>query len=120
MPVYKAPLRDVKFLMHELLDAPAQLAKMPFYAENDTADGDLMKQVLEEAARFVEGELLPLNAVGDQEGCVRHDDGERDHPHRIQGRLQQVPRRRLDGPGRRSHLRRSGYASPVSATCWWK
>ncbi|WP_019010464.1 acyl-CoA dehydrogenase C-terminal domain-containing protein [Deinococcus aquatilis] len=75
MPVYKAPLRDVKFLMHELLDAPAQLAKMPFYAENDTADGDLMNQVLEEAARFVEGELLPLNAVGDQEGCVRHDDG---------------------------------------------
>ncbi|MDV6373276.1 acyl-CoA dehydrogenase C-terminal domain-containing protein [Deinococcus arenicola] len=76
MPTYKAPLRDIKFLINELLDAPAELAKMPYYAENETADGALMEQVLDEAARFVEGELVPLNAVGDQQGCVRHDDGE--------------------------------------------
>ncbi|WP_288433752.1 acyl-CoA dehydrogenase C-terminal domain-containing protein [uncultured Deinococcus sp.] len=76
MPTYKAPLRDMKFIMEELLGAPAQLAQMPFYAQNDTADADLMEQVLAEAARFVETELMPLNAVGDKEGCVRHDDGE--------------------------------------------
>ncbi|MVN87678.1 acyl-CoA dehydrogenase [Deinococcus sp. HMF7620] len=76
MPSYKAPLRDIKFLMTELLDAPAELAKMPYYAANEVADADLLSQVLDEAARFVETELVPLNRVGDQEGCVRHDDSE--------------------------------------------
>ncbi|CAM3712181.1 acyl-CoA dehydrogenase C-terminal domain-containing protein [Deinococcus saxicola] len=76
MPTYKAPLRDIKFLINELLDAPAELAKMPYYAENETADGALMEQVLDEAARFVEGELVSLNALGDQQGCVRHEGGE--------------------------------------------
>ncbi len=76
MPSYKAPLRDIKFLMNELLDAPAELGKIPYYTGNETADADLMSQVLDEAARFVETELVPLNAVGDREGCVRHDDGE--------------------------------------------
>jgi alkylation response protein AidB-like acyl-CoA dehydrogenase len=76
MPSYKAPLRDIKFLMNELLDAPAELGKIPYYTGNETADADLMGQVLDEAARFVETELVPLNVVGDREGCVRHDDGE--------------------------------------------
>lgn len=49
---------------------------MPYYAQNETADQDLLEQVLDEAARFVETELVPLNVVGDREGCVRHDDGE--------------------------------------------
>ncbi|GGK27420.1 acyl-CoA dehydrogenase [Deinococcus malanensis] len=75
MPTYKAPLRDMKFIMSELLDAPAQLAQMPFYTTNETADADLMTQVLEEAARFVETELVPLNRVGDQEGCRRDEQG---------------------------------------------
>ncbi|MFC3831425.1 MULTISPECIES: acyl-CoA dehydrogenase C-terminal domain-containing protein [Deinococcus] len=76
MPTYKAPLRDMKFVMTELLGAEQQLQQMPYYTGNETADGDLMDQVLGEAARFVEGELVALNRVGDQEGCVRHDDGE--------------------------------------------
>lgn len=75
MPQYKAPLRDIKFLMHELLDAPRVLAGLPFYAQNETADADLINQVLEEGARFVETELVPLNQIGDQEGCTRHEDG---------------------------------------------
>ena len=76
MPTYKAPLRDIKFLMNELLGAPEQLGQMPYYSQNETADQDLLEQVLDEAARFVETELVPLNVVGDREGCVRHDDGE--------------------------------------------
>ncbi|WP_412026750.1 acyl-CoA dehydrogenase C-terminal domain-containing protein [Deinococcus yunweiensis] len=76
MPTYKAPLRDMKFVMTELLGAEQQLQQMPYYTGNETADGDLMDQVLGEAARFVEGELVALNRVGDQEGCVRHDNGE--------------------------------------------
>ncbi|WP_309571251.1 acyl-CoA dehydrogenase C-terminal domain-containing protein [Deinococcus sp.] len=76
MPTYKAPLRDMKFVMTELLGAEQQLQQMPYYTGNETADGDLISQVLDEAARFVEGELVPLNRKGDQEGCIRHDDGE--------------------------------------------
>ncbi|BDP40251.1 acyl-CoA dehydrogenase [Deinococcus aetherius] len=75
MPQYKAPLRDIKFLMHELLDAPQALGALPFHAQNETADTDLMNQVLEEAARFVETELAPLNRVGDEEGCTWHAGG---------------------------------------------
>jgi alkylation response protein AidB-like acyl-CoA dehydrogenase len=75
MPQYKAPLRDIKFLMHELLGAPSVLGGIPFYAANETADADLLNQVLDEAARFVESELVPLNRVGDEEGCTRHEDG---------------------------------------------
>ena len=69
MPTYKAPLRDIKFLMNELLGAPEQPGRMPYYAQNETADQDLLEQVLDEAARFVETELAPLNVVGDREGC---------------------------------------------------
>ena len=75
MPSYKAPLRDLRFVMHEVLKAGEALAAMPYYADNETADADLMDQVMEEAARFAENELAPLNAVGDQEGCKRDNDG---------------------------------------------
>ncbi|TSA86074.1 acyl-CoA dehydrogenase [Deinococcus detaillensis] len=75
MPSYKAPLRDLKFVMYEVLKADKALSAMPYYAGNETADADLMDQVMEEAARFAENELLPLNAVGDQEGCVRDAQG---------------------------------------------
>ena len=75
MPSYKAPLRDLRFVMHEVLKAGEALGEMPYYAQNETADADLMDQVIEEAARFAENELAPLNAVGDQEGCKRDNDG---------------------------------------------
>jgi len=75
MPSYKAPLRDLRFVMHEVLKAGEALKEMPYYAQNETADADLMDQVIEEAARFAENELAPLNAVGDQEGCKRDNDG---------------------------------------------
>ncbi len=75
MPSYKAPLRDLRFVMHEVLKAGEALAAMPYYADNETADADLMDQVMEEAARFAENELAPLNSVGDQEGCKRDSEG---------------------------------------------
>ncbi len=75
MPSYKAPLRDLRFVMHEVLNAEAALKAMPYYTQHETADADLINQVLDEAARFAENELAPLNAVGDQEGCKRDNDG---------------------------------------------
>ena len=64
MPSYKAPLRDLKFVMHEVLKAPEALKDMPYYAGNETADSDLIDQVMEEAARFAENELVAAQRGG--------------------------------------------------------
>lgn len=66
MPVYKAPLADMKFLMHEVFDAPA-LAKLPGYED---ATAELMDTILEEGAKLCEEVLQPLNMSGDAEGCT--------------------------------------------------
>jgi alkylation response protein AidB-like acyl-CoA dehydrogenase len=64
MQIYNAPLRDMRFVLHELFaDSP--------YAAASTAnqDADLLNAILEEASKMAESELLPLNAPGDEEGC---------------------------------------------------
>jgi alkylation response protein AidB-like acyl-CoA dehydrogenase len=67
MPTYKAPLRDQRFVIHELLHAVEALRAMPRYAE---LDADTVNQVVEEAGRFTEEVLLPINRSGDEEGCT--------------------------------------------------
>ncbi len=69
MPQYHAPLRDLQFVLHELLDAEAHLAMLPAHATTDRA---LIDQVLEEGGRFCSEVLQPLNHSGDAIGC-RHD-----------------------------------------------
>ena len=65
MQVYKAPLRDMRFVLHELF------AEKPFGEPEAFAEftPDLYDAVLEQAARVAEEVLLPLNASGDAEGC---------------------------------------------------
>ncbi|MBL8637840.1 MAG: acyl-CoA dehydrogenase C-terminal domain-containing protein [Alphaproteobacteria bacterium] len=70
MPSYKAPLENMKFVLHEVLNAE-QLAGLPGY---DSATSDLMNQILEEGAKVCEEVLFPLNQSGDQEGCL-YDSG---------------------------------------------
>ncbi|HZH25590.1 MAG TPA: acyl-CoA dehydrogenase C-terminal domain-containing protein [Azospirillaceae bacterium] len=65
MPTYKAPLEDIRFVLHELLGME-RLTKLPGYGD---ASPELVDQILEEAARFMESELFPLNQSGDEEGC---------------------------------------------------
>src|SRR5215475_4801258 len=65
MLTYKAPLRDIRFVLYELLGA-GELTQLPGFAE---ASPDLVGAVLEEAAKFCETKLLPLNQAGDREGC---------------------------------------------------
>ena len=72
MPRYVAPLRDMHFVIHELLDVEATFKNSSKYAE---VDKDTINQVLEEAGKFCINVLLPLNQVGDREGCRRLDDG---------------------------------------------
>ncbi len=66
MPQYTPPLRDMRFVMHEVLDATSLLKELPPYAE---VDADLINQVCEEAGKFCSEVLQPLNASGDAEGC---------------------------------------------------
>ncbi|OMH28358.1 acyl-CoA dehydrogenase C-terminal domain-containing protein [Motiliproteus sp. MSK22-1] len=72
MPEYKAPLRDMRFAMNELLNIKQHYATLP---GGEEATPELIDAILEEGAKFAENELAPLNRSGDQEGC-RWEDGE--------------------------------------------
>ena len=71
MPTYKAPLREYRFLLKDVLDIE-RYSNLPGFAD---APMDLIDQVLDEGAKFCEGVLAPLNKVGDEHGCVRGEDG---------------------------------------------
>jgi alkylation response protein AidB-like acyl-CoA dehydrogenase len=66
MGQYTAPLRDMRFVFHELLEAVAEYRQLYPGAE---LTEDLIDQVLEEGAKFASEVLFPLNAVGDKHGC---------------------------------------------------
>jgi alkylation response protein AidB-like acyl-CoA dehydrogenase len=68
---YQAPLADINFIVHDVLQAPAQLQALIPYADTDA---DLMHQVLDEAGKFVSEVIAPLNRDGDEIGC-RFDAG---------------------------------------------
>ncbi|MEY2853378.1 MAG: hypothetical protein RL030_510, partial [Pseudomonadota bacterium] len=63
--MYHAPLREIGFVLHELLGDQI-LAKL--YEEAGYSP-EIADNILEEAAKFAENVLLPLNAPGDQEGA---------------------------------------------------
>ncbi|CCA94191.1 MULTISPECIES: acyl-CoA dehydrogenase C-terminal domain-containing protein [unclassified Novosphingobium] len=66
MQVYEAPLRDMKFVLHELHedDGFGNLEALEEFTP------DLVDAVLEEAAKVAQEVLLPLNRSGDVEGCT--------------------------------------------------
>ena len=72
MPDYKAPLRDIKFVMTELLDSEQHYANLEG-AEDATPD--MVDAIIAEGAKFCEQVLSPLNQVGDREGCTWSEDG---------------------------------------------
>jgi len=65
MQTYTAPLRDMRFVLHELHDSTA-LVSLPGLEEMTP---DVLNTVLDEAGKFIGAVLLPLNASGDAEGC---------------------------------------------------
>ena len=71
MPVYKAPVDDVQFLLNDVFHIE-RYNNLPGFAD---APPDVVTAILGEAAKFSEEVLAPLNRVGDLEGCNRHDDG---------------------------------------------
>jgi alkylation response protein AidB-like acyl-CoA dehydrogenase len=66
MGQYIAPLRDMQFVLHELLHVADELKVLPKHAEIDV---DIINQVLEEGGKFTSEVLFPLNHSGDREGC---------------------------------------------------
>ena len=66
MPQYKAPVRDISFVLREMFNF-GEIRALPGYAE---IGDDLIDAVLQEGARFCENELFPLNHTGDEEGCT--------------------------------------------------
>ncbi|MCH8498063.1 MAG: acyl-CoA dehydrogenase C-terminal domain-containing protein [Marinobacter sp.] len=72
MPDYKAPLRDIKFVMNELLNGEQHYASLEG-AEDATPD--MVDAIIQEGAKFSEQVLSPLYQVGDNEGCTWSEDG---------------------------------------------
>ena len=66
MPTYTPPLRDMQFVMHELLKITDAFKAMPRHADVDV---DTVNAVLEEGGKFASEVLFPLNVSGDTEGC---------------------------------------------------
>lgn len=66
MAQYLPPLRDMQFVLHELLNVGDELKQLPKHAE---IDADIINQVLEEGGKFTSQVLFPLNHSGDREGC---------------------------------------------------
>ena len=67
MSRYTAPLADLRFALYDVLGIEKEFARLPGCA---AATRDVIDAVLEEAARFAEQVLAPLNQVGDAEGCT--------------------------------------------------
>jgi alkylation response protein AidB-like acyl-CoA dehydrogenase len=67
MATYSPPLRDMQFVVHELLNAVGQLRQIPQHAD---LDASTVNAILEEGGKFASDIVLPLNASGDAEGCL--------------------------------------------------
>ena len=67
---YEAPLRDLRYVIEELLELPSAWARLPAFAD---LDAETARQVIEEAARFTTGVVAPINSSGDLEGCTLRD-----------------------------------------------
>ena len=65
MSTYKAPLDDLRFALYDVLGAEALFARLG----QGEVNRELVDAVLDEAARFSETVLAPLNKIGDEIGC---------------------------------------------------
>jgi alkylation response protein AidB-like acyl-CoA dehydrogenase len=66
MVTYQAPLRDIRFVMNEVLDYPGHYQSLP---HGEDASSDVVEAIVDAAATFCQEVLSPLNATADQEGC---------------------------------------------------
>ncbi len=77
MADYQAPLRDMRFVLNEVFDAPKLWQALPALAE--VVDAETADAILEEAGKITANSIAPLNRSGDEEGC-RWDGGAESTP----------------------------------------
>ncbi len=66
MADYQAPLRDMRFVLNEVFDAPKLWQTLPSLAE---VDAQTAEAILQEAGKLIGNRIAPLNRSGDEEGC---------------------------------------------------
>jgi 3-(methylsulfanyl)propanoyl-CoA dehydrogenase len=71
MPKYQAPLKDMKFLLYDVLEINSY-SNLPRFSE---APQDVVDAVLDGGSKFASSVLQPINAIGDRQGCKRNSDG---------------------------------------------
>src|SRR5881392_632642 len=86
MPIYKAPVEDVTFLLNDVFQID-RYDNLPGFTD---ASADVREAILGEAAKLSEEVLQPLNRVGDLEGCKRRDDGSVTTPKGFKAAFKQV------------------------------
>ena len=67
MADYKAPLRDMRFVLNEVFEVATLWAQLPALA--DTVDAETVEAILEEAGKVTAKSIAPLSRSGDEEGC---------------------------------------------------
>ncbi|AWY38640.1 acyl-CoA dehydrogenase [Pseudomonas putida] len=78
MSEYKAPLRDMRFVLNEVFEVSRLWANMPGLAE--VVDEETAAAILEEAGKISAGSIAPLRRSGDEQGCA-WDNGSVTVPH---------------------------------------
>src|SRR5262245_40605118 len=74
MPQYKAPLRDIRFVLYDLLEIEKHYARLP---GAEDLSPEVLDAMIAEAAKLVETVIAPLNRSGDEEGCQWSPEGVR-------------------------------------------
>ncbi len=69
MPIYNAPVKDIKFVLNDLLGLD-KLTNLPGFED---ATPDMVDAILEESSKMMTEVIQPLNQVGDKEGCTWND-----------------------------------------------
>ena len=70
MPDYKAPQKEMKFVLNEVLDFESHYQNLP---GGEEATMDLVDSIIEEGSKFAERVIAPLNRTGDEQGCKFED-----------------------------------------------
>ncbi|MDH5670969.1 MAG: acyl-CoA dehydrogenase C-terminal domain-containing protein [Myxococcales bacterium] len=74
MPAYKASIRDIQFVLHEMLEIEQHYARLP---GGEGLGRETIDAMISEVARFMERVVAPLNRSGDEEGCHWSPEGVR-------------------------------------------
>ena len=70
MATYKAPIREINFVLSDVLNVGSLAESIPAFAD---ATPDVLLGLFAEAAKLIEGQIAPLNHTGDQQGCKIKD-----------------------------------------------